>query len=147
MKQRIGDTHETRSTDGPLEKHLAQTTVQLHRIRRFLQTVSVWNRTLVRATETLVRNIEHDTERELTSLKTRRQFVELQARYDLLTPREREVMTLVVAGLPNKQTAAQLGTAVITVKIQRASVMKKMQAGSIPDLVRMAEKLRILTGN
>lgn len=62
-------------------------------------------------------------------------------RFDSLTPREREVMTLVAAGRLNKQIAAELKLAEVTVKVHRAQVMAKMQARSLPELVRMADRL------
>jgi FixJ family two-component response regulator len=68
-------------------------------------------------------------------------LIDLQRRYQSLTPRERQVFALVVRGLLNKQIAGELGTAEKTVKIHRSQVMKKMDAASLPDLVRMAEKL------
>ena len=68
-------------------------------------------------------------------------YEELQRRYDTLTSREREVFSLVVTGLLNKQVAGELGAAETTIKIHRARVMAKMQAASLADLVRMAEML------
>ena len=68
---------------------------------------------------------------------------QLQACFDSLTPREQEVMALVVTGLLNKQIAHELGTVEKTVKVHRARVMVKMQAASVADLVRFAEKLGI----
>lgn len=68
---------------------------------------------------------------------------ELRQRHALLTPREREVMALVVTGLMNKQVAGRMGLSEITVKIHRGNVMRKMEAQSLADLVRMAEALGI----
>jgi FixJ family two-component response regulator len=70
---------------------------------------------------------------------------ELRRRYRSLTPREREVMALVVAGLLNKQIAGELGTSEASVKVHRQHVMEKMGAGSLAALVRMADRLGIPT--
>jgi RNA polymerase sigma factor (sigma-70 family) len=67
----------------------------------------------------------------------------LQDRLESLTPREREVLPLVVSGLLNKQVAAEIGATEATVKVHRSQLMKKMGADSLPDLVRMAEKVGI----
>ncbi|MBX4909314.1 MULTISPECIES: response regulator transcription factor [Rhizobium] len=72
-------------------------------------------------------------------------IAELRSRYDSLTPREREIMNLVVAGSVNKQIAAQVGLSEVTVKVHRGHVMQKMQARSLVDLVRMADSLGLTT--
>ena len=80
-------------------------------------------------------------ERDRSALQKQSETRELRERYQQLTPREREVMTLVAEGLLNKQVAAQLSTTEATVKFHRAHIMQKMCANSLADLIRMVEKL------
>jgi FixJ family two-component response regulator len=70
----------------------------------------------------------------------------LRRRYEALSPREREVMSLVVTGRLNKQIAGDIGLSEITVKVHRSQVMRKMQASSLPDLARMADRLKLAGG-
>jgi FixJ family two-component response regulator len=87
--------------------------------------------------------IQQALERDRTAREQRVENADLHARYDSLTPREGEVMRIVITGLLNKQIAAELGTSEVTIKLHRARVMQKMRADSLADLVRMAEKLGI----
>jgi FixJ family two-component response regulator len=82
-------------------------------------------------------------ERDRSRREAARLVANLQAHFDTLTPREREILALVSSGLMNKQIAAELGLAEITVKIHRGHIMKKMGARSLADLVRKAETLGI----
>ncbi len=86
-------------------------------------------------------------ERDRARRQQESEMIVLRERFESLTPREQEVLPLVVSGRLNKQIAAELGTSEITVKVHRASVMRKMQADSLPDLVKMAVRLGPLTNH
>jgi FixJ family two-component response regulator len=89
--------------------------------------------------------IHQALERDSKARNQRTKIEKLRSRYHSLTPREREVMALVVVGLLNKQIAGELGTSEASVKVHRQHVMEKMGAGSLADLVRMADRLGIPT--
>jgi FixJ family two-component response regulator len=87
--------------------------------------------------------IQHALERDQAAQEQEAEIHDLQERYHALTVREREVMTLVVTGMLNKQIASEIGASEATVKVHRGHVMHKMQAASVVDLVRMADKLKL----
>ena len=95
------------------------------------------------ADEDLLSAMRQAIQRSEATLHADAELQTLRGCYDSLTPRERQVMGLVVSGLLNKQIGGELGTSEITVKAQRGQVMRKMKADSLPDLVRMAARLKL----
>ena len=93
--------------------------------------------------EVLLRAVRHALERSRDALDRGSAIQDLRNRFASLTPRERQVMSLVVSGLLNKQVGGELGISVITVKAHRHQAMQKMKANSLADLVKMAEKLNV----
>src|ERR1700743_2316822 len=93
--------------------------------------------------EQLLKAINVALMRDQEARHNRNELAKLEERYASLTPREREVLPLVVSGLLNKQAAAELGISEVTLQIHRSRVMQKMKARSIADLVRMTERLSI----
>ena len=89
--------------------------------------------------------IQLGLDRDRLWLENEKSVAALRARYDALTPREREVMALVVTGRLNKQIAGDIGVSEITVKVHRGQAMRKMHASSLPELARMADKLKLST--
>ncbi|HEX4228518.1 MAG TPA: response regulator [Bryobacteraceae bacterium] len=92
----------------------------------------------------LLQAIELGIAKDCKARVERRELTDLRRRYKLLTPRERQVLPYVTTGLLNKQTAHQLGTAEITVRVHRREIMRKMQAQSLAELVRMSCTLDLL---
>jgi DNA-binding CsgD family transcriptional regulator len=127
------------------EKPVSQCAAELKRANRLLRLFNAFGRVMENAIHDLLHGIQRLNEHSDASPLSNKALAELRARYHSLTPRERDVMGLVVEGLLNKEIAAELGTAEVTVKIQRGSVMKKMKVPSVADLVRMSEKLKVAT--
>ena len=93
--------------------------------------------------QALLDAIQQGLARDRVWLNEEKNLAGLRARFETLTPREREVMTHVVTGRLNKQIAADIGISEITVKVHRGQVMRKMRASSLPDLARMADRLKL----
>lgn len=97
--------------------------------------------------EVLLGAVRHAIERSTNALRREAEIGVLRDCYAALTPREREVLVLVVSGLSNKQVGGELGISEITVKAHRGKVMQKMRADSLPNLVKIAARLRLTTGH
>jgi FixJ family two-component response regulator len=97
--------------------------------------------------DALSRAIEQGLSLDRRQRKRVAELGELRRRYDLLTPREREVLPLVVAGMLNKQAAAELGISEVTLQVHRGQIMRKMEAPSFADLVRMCGRLNLRLPN
>jgi FixJ family two-component response regulator len=95
----------------------------------------------------LLAAVEQALAQSQATRQQRREKTALRERFELLSPREREVLPLVVSGLLNKQIAARMGTTEKTIKVHRGRIMKKMQATSLVDLVHIVEKLGISLPN
>jgi FixJ family two-component response regulator len=93
--------------------------------------------------EALLQAVKAALDQDRKALKDRTELAELKVRYSSLTPRERDVVPLIVAGLLNKQAAAELGISAFTLQIHRGNVMRKMAASSLPELVRLAARLEL----
>lgn len=93
----------------------------------------------------LLEAVQRAISRHRQTLDRRASMRVLQSRYELLTPREREVFPLVASGLLNKQVAAELNASEKTIKVHRGQLMQKMEAHSLSDLIRMAEQLGVLS--
>jgi FixJ family two-component response regulator len=93
--------------------------------------------------EVLLQAVDAAIGQDREALQKRTDLAQLRARHASLTPRERDVLPLIVAGLLNKQAAAELGISEITLQIHRSNTMRKMAAGSVAELVRLAARLDI----
>ena len=93
----------------------------------------------------LLNAVRSSMDKAQVQFKGKSELVSIRRRYETLTSREREVMKMVISGMLNKQIAAEIGISEITVKIHRGNAMHKMEAGSLADLVRMAERITAAT--